>query len=114
MLSLYGIKNCDTVKKARKWLDARDVDYDFHDFKLRAPDNKQLQRWCDAVGWERLLNRRGLTWRQLDEADKQNLDAGRAVQLMHKHPMLIKRPVIENNNTVLVGFNEADYQQHLG
>jgi len=113
-MNLYGIKNCDTVKKARQWLDAHDVAYEFHDLKVAAPGKTRLQYWCDAVGWETLLNRRGLTWRQLDDSDKQNVDAGQAVQLMQTHPTLIKRPVIEYDKAVLVGFNEAHYQQHFG
>lgn len=114
MLSLYGIKNCDTVKKARKWLDARGVDYTFVDLKQDAPGKSRLQQWCKVVGWETLLNRRGQTWRQLSEAQKQDINAGRAVSLMQQHPMLIKRPVIETGDRVLVGFSEADYQQHFG
>lgn len=113
-MKLYGIKNCDTVKKARRWLDARDLDYTFVDFKQDAPGKNLLQQWSKAVGWETLLNRRGLTWRQLDDAQKQDINAGRAVTLMHQYPMLIKRPVIEGGDRILVGFNEADYEQHFG
>lgn len=113
-MELFGIKNCDSVKKARKWLDAREIDYTFHDLKQAAPDKVQLQRWCQAVGWETLLNRRGLTWRQLDEAQKQDLDTPMAIELMQHHPMLIKRPVIQHGDQLLVGFKEADYEQHFG
>jgi Spx/MgsR family transcriptional regulator len=114
MRTLYGIKNCDTVKKARKWLDARGVEYTFVDLKQDAPAKSRLQRWCKTAGWETLLNRRGQTWRQLDDSQKQNIDAGTAVALLQQYPMLIKRPVIENGEHVLVGFNEADYQRHFG
>ncbi|MFP3874022.1 MAG: ArsC family reductase [Thiohalophilus sp.] len=113
-MKLYGIKNCDTVKKARKWLDDRDVSYTFVDLKQTTPGKSQLQRWCKAVGWETVLNRRGLTWRQLDETQKQNINASRAIELMHEQPMLIKRPIIEQGDTILVGFKEADYQPHFG
>ena len=112
-MNLYGIKNCDTVKKARKGLDTREIEYTFHDLKQTAPDRARLQRWSRAVGWETLLNRRGQTWRQLDEAQRQNINEASAVALMQEHPMLIKRPVIENGDQVLVGFRETDYQQHF-
>ncbi len=113
-MKLYGIKNCDTVKKARKWLDGRDVAYTFVDLKQTTPNKSQLQHWCKTVGWETVLNRRGLTWRQLDDAQKQDIQTSRAVELMHEQPMLIKRPVIELDDTLLVGFKEADYQRHFG
>jgi len=113
-MKLFGIKNCDTVKKARNWLDKHDVEYEFHDFKQAAPGKTQLQRWIKASGWETLLNRRGLTWRQLSDRQKQDVDAAKALQLMLEHPMLIKRPVIEHNSDVMVGFKEADYQQYFG
>ncbi|MGD8711646.1 MAG: ArsC family reductase [Thiohalophilus sp.] len=114
MLNLYGIKNCDTVKKARKWLDAHGVKYTFVDLKQTVPAKARLQRWSKAVGWETLLNRRGQTWRQLEDKQKQDITAARALDLMHEFPMLIKRPVIEDGDQVLVGFKEADYQQYFG
>lgn len=113
-MKLFGIKNCDSVKKARKWLDANEVAYEFHDFKQAAPAKSQLQHWLEVCGWETLLNRRGLTWRQLSDKQKQNVDAQKALQLMLEYPMLIKRPVIEHDAGVMVGFKEADFQQHFG
>ena len=109
MIPLYGIKNCDTVKKARAWLEQHDVAYRFHDLRSDELDAPQLKRWIKAVGWETLLNTRGTTWRQLPEADRQGVDAAGAVRLMLAHPTLIKRPVLETGATVIVGFSVASY-----
>ncbi|MEJ2060125.1 MAG: ArsC family reductase [Gammaproteobacteria bacterium] len=114
MITLYGIKNCDTVKKTRRWLEAHGVDYRFHDFRADGLEQKQLQRWADQVGWETLLNRRGTTWRQLPETERADLDAARATKLMLKHPTLIKRPVLEDGDDVSVGFAEKNYQDRFG
>lgn len=111
MLTLYGIKNCDTVKKARAWLAQHDIAYRFHDLRADGLDAARLQRWVKAVGWETLLNTRGTTWRQLPDADKQALDATGAIKLMLAHPTLIKRPVVEHGATVIVGFNAATYSK---
>lgn len=111
MTTLYGIANCDTVRKARKWLAAHEVAYQFHDFRKDGLSNQQVKTWAQAVGWETLLNRRGQTWRKLAEQDKANLTEAKAIKLMAAEPTLIKRPVLEINKQVQVGFTETDYQQ---
>jgi len=111
MIDVYGIPNCDTVKKARKWLEAEGRDYTFHDYKKEGVDAGKLVGWTDAVGWEVLLNKRGTTFRKLDEADKQDLDAKKAIALMLAQPSMIKRPVIEADGRILVGFKPDLYEQ---
>ena len=109
-LTLYGIKSCDTMKKARAWLDAHAVRYDFHDYKTRGIDRERLERWCREAGWEKLLNRGGTTFRKLPEADKADLDRRAALRLMLAHPSLIKRPVLEGDGRLLVGFKPEAYE----
>lgn len=104
MLILYGIPNCDTVKKARAWLDGRGHTYVFHDYKKAGIDEARLRTWIDAVGWEALLNRAGTTFRKLAEADKAGLDADKAVALMVAQPSMVRRPVVEFDGALLVGF----------
>ncbi|MBE0510210.1 MAG: ArsC family reductase [Chromatiales bacterium] len=111
MTTLYGIKNCDTVKKARKWLDQHSIDYRFHDFRQDGLEPTQLHTWSQAVGWETLLNRRGTTWRQLNQAEREEIDEDRALMLMHDLPTLIKRPVLEYQDGVVVGFAEKRYAE---
>ena len=114
MIKIYGIPNCDTMKKARKWLEANDVDYDFHDYKkLGVPDEK-LKRWVKQAGWEKLLNKRGTTWRKLDHKVKDSIDEQLAIKIMLENPSIIKRPVLESGKTLLVGFNASDYLQLIG
>jgi arsenate reductase (glutaredoxin) len=113
MTILYGIRNCDTVGKARRWLDERGVAYRFHDFRTDGLEADRLDGWIRAVGWETLLNRRGTTWRQLPEADREGIDAERAAALMLEHPTLIRRPVVEHGNQVLVGFNAEAFTQRF-
>ena len=110
MITLYGIKNCDTVRKARKWLASEGLDYIFHDFRAEGLNKKELNTWVKAVGWECLLNRRGTTWRQLPEKTKETVDEARAITLMLAHPTLIKRPVLTNGKIVHIGFKPAEYQ----
>ncbi len=112
MIHLYGIPNCDTVKKARKWLDANGLEYTFHDYKKEGADRGRLDRWADECGWESLLNRRGTTFRKLDDAAKADIDREKAVALMIEHTSLIKRPVAEHEDgaRVLVGFNESEWE----
>jgi arsenate reductase len=109
-MKLHGIVNCDTVKKARAFLDARGIAYEWIDMRKSPPAVADLARWCKAVGWETLLNRRGTTWRALDDATKAAVtDATSAIALMRAQPTLIKRPVLESGSDVVVGFSSADY-----
>ena len=103
-VTLYGIANCDTVKKARDWLDTRGIAYTFHDYKKLGADPAKLSAWVAAAGWEAVLNRSGTTFRKLPEADQQGLDAAKAVAVMAAHPSCIKRPVVEHPGGLLVGF----------
>lgn len=114
MIDLYGIPNCDTVKKARRWLDEQGVEYAFHDFKKEGARPDRLARWAQAVGWERLLNRRGTTFRKLGEEEKRDLDESKALALMAEHPSLIKRPVVEAGAQVFVGFSPEEWRAALG
>ena len=110
--TLYGIPNCDTVKKARSWLDARAAPYQFHDFKKAGLDAATVQSWLKQVSWETLLNRKGTTWRKLpDERKTAVVDAARATQLMLENPSVIKRPVLVTDKTIQVGFTPDLYQQ---
>ncbi len=108
--TLYGIRNCDTMKKARAWLDARKVAYEFHDYKTAGIDKARLERWCREVGWEALVNRAGTTFRKLPDGEKEGLDARKAIALMLAHPSLIKRPVLEAGGRLLVGFKPEIYE----
>ena len=108
-IHFYGIPNCDTVKKARKWLDARGVAYQFHDYKKEGADTGKLAAWVSDAGWETVLNRRGTTFRQLSDADKADIDAAKAVRIMAEHTSTIKRPVVEYPGGLLVGFNESEW-----
>jgi arsenate reductase len=113
-VTIYGIKACDTMKKARDWLAEHDVAYGFHDYKALGIDRQRLERWADAVGWETLLNRSGTTFRKLPEADKASLDRARAIGLMLAQPSMIKRPVLELGDQLLVGFKPSAYAAVLG
>ena len=113
MIALYGIPNCDTVKKARTWLDANGLAYVFHDYKKEGADPARLAKWAETVGWEPLLNRAGTTFRKLDEADKADIDAGKALALMAAHPSTIKRPVVEYRGGLLVGFKPDQWAAAL-
>ncbi|HEU4967599.1 ArsC family reductase [Sphingomonas sp.] len=112
-ITVYGIPNCDTVKKARAWLDARGVAYAFHDYKKAGIDEARLRGWAKELGWERLLNRAGTTFRKLPDADKQDLDEDKTVALMLAQPSMIKRPVLDLGGRRLVGFKEAEWAQAL-
>ena len=109
MTTLYGIRNCDTMKKAWSWLDAHNVAYDFHDYKKAGIDRATLERWADVLGWEALLNRAGTTFRKLPEADKADLGRDKAIDLMIAQPSMIKRPVLEGGATLLAGFKPEVY-----
>jgi Spx/MgsR family transcriptional regulator len=108
-LTLYGIPNCDTVKKARNYLEARGLGYQFHDYKKAGITAADLERWSELVGWERLLNKAGTTFKKLPDADKADIDAAKAVALMVANPSMIKRPVVEGGATLLVGFKEPEW-----
>ncbi len=108
-VTIYGIKNCDTMKKARAWLDARGVAYGFHDYKKDGIERRRLEGWAKEVGWEKLLNRAGQTFRKLSEAATADLDAHKAIVLMLEHPSAIKRPVLEAGGKLLVGFKPEEY-----
>jgi arsenate reductase len=110
---LYGIKNCDTVKKARLWLEAQQIEYTFHDFRVDGLTNNMLKDFLKHVDWETLLNKRGTTWRKLSEKQKQNITKQKAVALMAENPTLIKRPVLNHKGEYLVGFNENNYENTL-
>jgi arsenate reductase len=108
-ITIYGIRNCDTMKKARAWLEAHGVDYDFHDYKTAGIDRATLEKWVKVVGWEVLLNRAGTTFRKLPDDAKQDIDEQKAIRLMLEQPSIIKRPVLEQGRTLLVGFTEDRY-----
>ena len=112
-ITLYGIRNCDTVKKARAWLDGREIEYVFHDYKTAGIDAERLRRWCRELGWETLLNRAGTTFRKVSEADRQTLDVHKAVALMLDQPSMIKRPVLDLGKRRLVGFKPEFYEHAL-
>jgi arsenate reductase len=112
-VTIYGIKNCDTMKKARAWLDAHAVEYAFHDYKTAGADAALLARWSREVGWETLLNRAGTTFRKLDDARKSGLDERSALKLMAEQPSLIKRPVLESGAKLVVGFKPEIYERAL-
>jgi len=108
-LHLYGIPNCDTMKKARTWLDSHGVSYQFHDYKIEGADRAKLAVWVKVVGWETLLNRAGTTFRKLADEAKENLDERKAIALMLAQPSMIKRPVLETGRALLVGFSPEKY-----
>ncbi len=113
-VTIYGIKNCDTMKKARAWLDAHGVGYDFHDYKTAGIDRTRLEGWAREVGWETLLNRAGTTFRKLPDADRDGLTEAKALALMLDQPSMIKRPVLDLGNRRLVGFKPEAYAGALG
>lgn len=112
-IDIYGIPNCDTVKKARKWLDGQGIAYCFHDYKKEGADPARLARWIEAEGMDAILNRRGTTWRKLPEAQKAGIDAAKAVTLLQDNPSMIKRPVVEHPGGLLVGFDEDRWRDAL-
>ncbi|MGU3493083.1 ArsC family reductase [Xanthobacteraceae bacterium A53D] len=114
MTTIYGIKNCDTMKKARTWLDEHKVTYAFHDYKAAGIDSKTLEGWVKLVGWKPLLNTAGTTFRKLAEADKADLTEAKAIALMLAQPSMIKRPVMERDGKIVVGFKPAEYETFTG
>ena len=114
MITVYGISNCDSVKKARAWLDENALGYSFHDFKKQGLPEPQLRRWEQAVGWEKLLNRKGTTWRKLDPAlQTATADSASALALMQANASVIKRPVLDWNGEISVGFDASDWAARL-
>ncbi len=110
----YGIPNCDTVKKSRNWLDANGIAYAFHDYKKAGADAGKLSAWCDAKGWETILNRAGTTFKKLPDADKVDLNQAKAIKLMLDQPSMIKRPVLEYAGGLLVGFKLPEWEAAFG
>ncbi len=109
MVTIFGIKNCDTVRKARRWLDGHAVEYSFHDVRSDGLTRAQLESWVQTLGWESLLNRRGTTWRKLPESVRGNLDRRTAIKLMLEQPAMIKRPVLDLGNSLHLGFSEETW-----
>jgi arsenate reductase (glutaredoxin) len=113
-LTLYGIKACDTMKKARTWLDDNGKPFAFHDYKSAGIDRTSLERWCREHGWEKVLNRAGTTFRKLDDAAKADLDQDKAIELMLAQPSMIKRPVLDLGDRTLLGYKPEQYAAELG
>ena len=113
-ITIYGIKNCDTMKKARAWLDSHGIAYDFHDYKAAGAPKERLKAWASELGWETLLNRAGTTFRKLPDADKEGLNERKALALMLEQPSMIKRPVLEVGGKLLVGFKPEVYAKEVG
>lgn len=111
MITLFGIKNCDTIKKARNWLADHGIDYQFHDYRSNGLERSQLEVWSDELGWEQLLNRRGTTWRKLPDEVKDAVDEESAIALMLEQPAMIKRPLLDTGTQRVLGFKAADYEQ---
>ncbi len=112
-ITMFGIPNCDTIKRARSWLTDRGIDYGFHDYKKTGIEEKRLREWVSELGWETLLNRAGTTFRALPEADKQRVDADKAIKLMLTNPSMIKRPVLDIGTRRIVGFKPEIYESAL-
>jgi arsenate reductase len=113
-VTIYGIRNCGTMDKARAWLAAQGVEHRFHDYKVAGLERARLEAWVKAVGWEALLNRAGMTWRKLPEADREGVDEAKAIALMLRQPGMVKRPVLDVDGRLLVGFKPEAYQAALG
>ncbi len=109
-VTLYGIKNCDSIKKAKKWLENQNITYNFHDYRVDGIDKSLIEQFLASQDWQVLLNKRGTTWRQQSEAAKNSIDQKTAIDLMIAHPAMIKRPILETDNQLLVGFKADQYQ----
>ncbi|MCB1475192.1 MAG: ArsC family reductase [Rhodobiaceae bacterium] len=110
-VTIYGIVNCDTMKKARAWLDDHGIDYVFHDYRKAGIETSRLETWSDSAGWEKVLNKAGMTFRKLPDSDKKDIDRNKAIALMAANPSMIKRPVLEADGKLLVGFDPANYEK---
>ena len=109
MITLYGIPNCDTMKKARSWLNDHGIVYTFHDYKKLGVPETELKRWVKQLGWETVLNRNGTTWRKLDDAIKDKINQANAIKLMMENPSMVKRPVLDIEGELLIGFSEENF-----
>ena len=109
MTTLYGISNCDTIKKAKAWLNDHEIEFTFHDYRKDGLDEAHLKSWCNSLGWEQLLNKRGTTWRKLDEAQKAAINGDLAIELMIQQPAMIKRPLLITDESQLLGFKAEHY-----
>lgn len=113
MITLHGIPNCDTIRKTRKWLSEHDLEYTFHDYRKDGVPKTALKNWCSELGWETVLNRRGTTWRKLDEKTKSSINQAQALKLMFKYPAMIKRPILVDGDTLILGFKAENYAEHF-
>ena len=111
MITMYGIPNCNTIKKAKDALTAKGLEFEFHNYKKDGIDEQTLESWCAQVGWKVLLNQRGTTWRKLSTDDKENVNQAKAIQLMCVYPSMIKRPVLDTGDKIIVGFDEQVYAE---
>ena len=114
MTTIYGIKNCDTMKKAFKWLESEGIEYTFVDYKKTKPDTAILQQAINEHGWETVINQRGTTWRKLDNATKETMDAEKAIPLALENPSILKRPLLIHNGTSHIGFKPKQYKEIFG
>jgi len=114
MTTIYGIPNCDSCRHARKWLEEHAVEHDFHDIRTDGLEVHAIHQWAKQVGWKKLLNTRSQTWRKIPQPDREEISEGRALALMFDQPTLIKRPVLEHMNQLIVGFSAAEYQELFG
>jgi arsenate reductase (glutaredoxin) len=114
VVTLYGIANCDTIKRARRWLTLHRVDYRYHDFRKNGLIESQLLAWAEELGWEAMLNRRGTTWRNLPEALREGIDEASAIRVMLETPAVIRRPLLDTGERRVLGFSESVYQELLG
>lgn len=110
MTTIYGIKNCDTMKKAMRWLNDQGIEYRFHDYRKDGLSKKQLQAWAQQLGWENLVNRRGTTWRKLPEATREAINKTSAIEVMLENPAIIKRPLLDTGKQLILGFDPDTYQ----
>ena len=113
MVTLFGIPNCDTIKKARRWLEQNQVEYVFHDFRQDGVDAELLKSWFKKIDWTVVLNQRSRTWRELSDSDKSNLSPDKVIRIMLKHPSIIKRPVLATGSKLAIGFDENEYRKLL-
>ncbi|MTT53162.1 ArsC family reductase [Alcanivorax sp. VBW004] len=112
-LTLFGIKNCDTMKKAMKWLDDNGVAYHFHDYKKEGVPEQRLRQWLEALGWETVINKRGTTWRKLDDVVKESMNTEKSVNLAMENSSVIKRPILQSNDFILAGFKADEWENTL-